>query len=182
MLFFWPLTTKAPNLAVVDPSTHALLAPDHPDCSYGGGYAVACLLIFGFEWKPICEWLMSQLLPVEWFTGPPPLLLNKAAYRSGYAFSRATHRSRKWSLSLFISIFKRWSTFSALDEQFWSSSNLSSWLKVPETISSSITRSASVMDSSKFWWHWSSNSLCFGSIAIRCSSVASQLTQTAKWM
>lgn len=124
---------------------------------------------------------LPQLLPVEWSTGPPPLLLNKAVYRSGYAFSRATHRSRKWSLSLLIRIFKRWSTFSALDEQFWSSSNLSSWLRVPDTISSSITRSASVMDSNKFWWHWSSNSLCFGSIAMRCSSVASQLTQTAKW-
>ncbi|TNN78498.1 Zinc finger CCHC domain-containing protein 24 [Liparis tanakae] len=121
----------------------------------------------------------SEPLPVEWSTGPPPLPLpppllpSRAAYRSGYAFSRATHRSGKWSLSLFISIFKRWSTFSALDEQFWSSSNLSSWLKVPETMSSSITRSASVMDSNKFWWHWSSNSLCFGSMAIRCSSVAS---------
>lgn len=128
--------------------------------------------ISGFNQQAFYEKLGSGLLPVEWSTGPPPLLLNRAMYRSGYAFSRATHRSRKWSLSLFISIFKRWSTFSALDEQFWSSSNLSSWLKVPETISSSITRSASVMDSSKFWWHWSSNSLCFGSIAICRSSVA----------
>lgn len=53
------------------------------------------------------EKLRSELLPVEWSTGPPPLLLNRAMYRSGYAFSRATHRSRKWSLSLFISIFRR---------------------------------------------------------------------------
>lgn len=112
--------------------------------------------------------------PDEWSTGPPPLV-KRAEYRSGYAFSKATHRSRKWSLSLLISIFKSWSTFSALDEQFWSSSNRSSWLKVPDTSSNSISRSASVMDSNKFWWHWSNNSLCFGSMAVCCSSVANRL-------
>lgn len=131
----------------VPPSTHRLPAPDHPYCTSSTGPAAAGPLDPALRRKPGSE----QLLPVVWSTGPPPLLPNRAAYRSGYAFSRATHRSRKWSLSLLISIFKRWSTFSALDEQFWSSSNLSSWLKVPETINNSMTRSASVMDSSKFW-------------------------------
>lgn len=125
---------------------HKLYMPDHPCCTNSAGV---------MQREGGCSGggrpFYMQLLPVEWSTGPPPLVPNRAAYRSGYAFSRATHRSRKWSLSLFISIFKRWSTFSALDEQFWSSSNLSSWLRVPETISSSMTRSASVMDSNKFW-------------------------------
>lgn len=94
--------------------------PDHPESIHRGAWL--CRAFSGLMVRRV----PVRVLPVEWSTGPPPLWPNREAYRSGYAFSRAAHRSEKWSFSLFISIFNRWSTFSALDEQFWSSSNLSS--------------------------------------------------------
>lgn len=66
------------------------LAQDHPDCSHCKGSAVAAALIFKFKQKIIIiiksmfrsSWRL-KILPVEWSTGPPPLLANRAAYRSG---------------------------------------------------------------------------------------------------
>ena len=118
---------------------------------------------------------MHGVLPDEWSTGPPPLI-NRAEYRSGYAFSKATHRSRKWSLSLFISIFKSWSTGSFLSSYFFSPCPLFLFFPFPSPLLLSLLLSSSFLSSPPFFFPCSPPSLCFGSIAILCSSVADELT------
>ncbi len=102
-----------------------------------------------------------EVLPVLWWfsTG------SRALSSTGWVFSRAQQNSWKWSLSFFSTsvLRSRW-TFSALLEQFASSSALSAGLRLPDWASSSRTTSTSVTDSDNFCWHCSNNSLCLGSI------------------